>query len=105
MPHIELKHSNDLNIDAPKLFADIEQCFNGIDSSAGDCKSRAYPTDQYLHTHVYLHVSLLPKPHRDDEFMHLLIQSLRDCATPYLPTGCWLSIDATFSSPYYLTEK
>ncbi len=76
MPQIELKYSNNLEIDVRKIFESVEKIINKIDSSAGLCKSRAFPIKEFLHSHAFLTVSVLKKAHRDDVFMEKLLQAL-----------------------------
>ncbi len=52
MPHVEIKYSDDLNIDTKNIFDDIENIINEVDSGAGICKSRAYPCSEYKYTHI-----------------------------------------------------
>ena len=68
MPHAEMKYSSDLELDSAAILAEIEAIILRHDSGAGACKGRAYPTDEYHHSHVTVSVSLLVKPHRDDAF-------------------------------------
>ncbi|MEH6454097.1 MAG: hypothetical protein V7782_13775, partial [Psychromonas sp.] len=65
MPHVEIKHSDNLDIDTNKIFDAIEVIINQKDMSAGECKSRAYPCSIYKYSHILVTVSLLTKPHRD----------------------------------------
>ncbi len=44
MPHVEIKYSNDIKLNYDALFDSVEATINKLDSSAGACKSRAYPT-------------------------------------------------------------
>ena len=105
MPHVELKYSNDLTIKSTELFNAIEKVTNEMDSSAGMCKSRAYPTNTYLHTHVLLTMKVLQKPHRDKLFMQSLASKLEELLVAVLPQGCAYSVDLVFSNEYYVTSQ
>lgn len=106
MPQLDLKYSNDLtDIDFVSLFQAIEELINHLDPSAGACKSRAYPTTAYLHTHVYLHLQLLKKPHRDASFMQNCSRQLEMLLKTRLPVECFYAIDVTFASEYYITNQ
>ena len=106
MPHVDIKYTSDLkNINFKSLFTEIENVINKIDSTAGDCKSRAYPTMDYLHTHIYIHISLLKKSHRDVDFMKNCIGKIENIIKPVLPKGCYYSVELNFSSDYYITSQ
>ena len=79
MPHIEIKYSNNLALPIETLFSDLEKAINVIDSSAGACKSCAYPAAGFLHTHVLVKVCLLQKPHRDEAFTQKIVLALSEC--------------------------
>lgn len=103
MPQVECHYSNDLQLDCKSLFCNIEKTINAADSSAGICKSRAYPIKDYLHTHILIRVLVMQKPHRDSAFMQQLQQNLVDAVTPLLPDNCAWSLSLEFSSQYYTT--
>ena len=105
MPQIDLKYSCDLNLDILKIFQEIELLINKLDSSSGECKCRAYPADDYLHSHIYTYVKVLNKPHRDEEFMKNLLRELSQLLKPFFPQGCFYSIELDFSGDYYLTSR
>ena len=50
MPHVEIKYSDNLDIDTKEVFDVIEGIINKKDSSAGVCKSRAYPCSEYKYS-------------------------------------------------------
>lgn len=105
MPQVDIKYSDDLNIDIQKLFHETESTINELDASAGVCKSRAYPSKNYLHRHFYMRVALLKKPHRDDAFMKNCLERLETIAKAKLPSGAYCSVELVFSNDYYLTSK
>ncbi|MCL1126170.1 hypothetical protein [Shewanella surugensis] len=104
MPHTELKYSNDLTLDTEAIFTAIEWCINQKDPSAGVCKSRAYPASEYQHTHVYISVSLLNKPHRDGAFSQSLLEVLNSEIKSLLIQDCYFSLELNYVSDYYLTD-
>lgn len=103
MPHVEVRYSEDLNLRVVELFTKIEQLINETDASSGECKSRAYKTNEFLHTHLYMQVSLLKKDHRDNAFMLNLRNQLIQLVSAELPSGCCLSVEMNFSSELYYT--
>ena len=105
MPHAELKYSADLELDAPAALRRIEQILQAHDPGSGDCKGRAYPAAASHHTHLILEVSLLPKPHRDAAWFSAVRADLAAYLRSVLPRPCWLSIELSFSSAQYLTER
>jgi hypothetical protein len=105
MPQLDLRYSDDLNhIAFESLFRQIEAVINEIDDSAGACKSRAYPTDSYLHTHVYLCMKLLKKEYRDAAFMKKCRDAIEVLLKQVLPKNCFYAIELNFSGEYYLTS-
>lgn len=105
VPHVELKYTDDLPIDCEKIFFLIEQTINKADPAAGACKSRAYRISDYLHTHLYVHITVLKKDHRDDVFMRSLLNSLSAIVAAALPVGCYFSLELDFAGDYYITSK
>lgn len=105
MPQIDLKYSSDLSLDVDTIFEAIEQVINQSDSSAGACKSRAYPAVSYKHTHVLVEVALLRKPHRDEAFTQGLLIQLQQAVAQYFPKDCWFALDLCYAGNYYVTTK
>ncbi|UWQ50422.1 hypothetical protein K3722_02920 [Leisingera caerulea] len=104
MPHAELKYSSDLEIDAPSILAAIEAVILEHDAGAGACKGRAYPTDQFHHTHIAISVALLSKPHRDETFSRALLADLESRIKAQLRQPCEFSLGLSYSTPFYLTH-
>lgn len=105
MPHAELKFSNDLNIDHKAILSDIEASILKHDAGAGICKGRAYPCDRYLHTHLLVEVSILPKAHRDDAFCKALLSDLEAAIKARIEQSCAFSLELSFSGAYYVTNE
>jgi len=105
MPHVEIKYSEDLALDHKALFNVIQKTINQFDSSAGACKSRAYPTDKYLHTHVLINVYLLTKDYRNDEFTKNLTEALLKEIKDIIKQPCFLSFELCYKGKNYITTK
>jgi len=104
MPHVEIKYSDNLDIDTKHLFDEIETVINQSDSSAGVCKSRAYPCSQYKHPHILVTISLLTKPHRDAVFTQKLSQELEVAIKEHLSQSHYFSLNIEYSLAYYVTN-
>lgn len=105
MPHAELKYSADLALDHTAILQEIEATILRHDGGAGACKGRAYPADQFHHSHVNVSVSLLAKPHRDAAFSEALLAELDQNVSALIPVSCEFSIGLQYSSPHYITRK
>lgn len=105
MPQLDLKYSADLNLNPTAIFTAMESTIQSLDDSAGICMSRAYPATDYLHQHVYCHVSVLNKAHRDDAFMKRLYENLTHTLATFIPKQCHYAIELEFCSAYYSTLK
>lgn len=104
MPHADLKYSDDLNIDAPAILAEIEETILSHDNGSGACKGRAYPAAHYHHTHILIEVSMLSKPHRDATFTDRLITELERRIKARLNQPCAFSLAVRYSSGGYVTN-
>lgn len=104
MPHVEIKYSNNLNIDTNKVFDVIENVINEKDASAGVCKSRAYPCLEYKYSHLLVSVSLLTKAHRDETFTKNLSQRIEKAIKEHLSQSLYFSLNIEYSSVYYTTN-
>ena len=105
MPQADLRYSADLEFDAPKLLASVEAVILRHNSGAGACKGRAYPTDEFHHSHVTVSVSLLVKPHRDAAFSTALLDALEQAVSARLPRPCEFSFGLHYSTPFYVTRR
>ncbi|PKG38039.1 hypothetical protein [Psychromonas sp. Urea-02u-13] len=104
MPHIEIKYSDNLDIDACKIFDELEKVINNMDMSAGECKSRAYPCAVYKYSHLLLTISLLTKPHRDNEFTQKLSLAIEQTIKKYLKQSLYFSMNIEYSIAHYTTN-
>lgn len=104
MPHVEIKHSDNLELNHAKIFDKVEQIINQHDSAAGVCKSRAYPCAHYKHTHIMVTIALLTKPHRDKAFTVKLSEEIEAAIKSELQQSAYFSLDIDYSSPYYVTS-
>jgi len=105
LPHAELKYSSDLTLDAPRLLRVIEETINLVDPGAGACKGRAYPSDEYHHTHLLVDVSMLTKPHRDAAFTVGIRNDLERAIKACLTERCYFSLAISYSDDIYITNE
>ena len=63
------------------------------------------PIKIYKHKHVYIHLSLLTKLHRDSDFSHLLLKSIEKEVSIFIPKDFYLSLDLEYMGEFYLTNK
>lgn len=105
MPQIDLKYSNNLSLDIKSTVQAIEKLINTTDELSGECKCRAYPATDYLHSHCFLQVMILKKPHRDDAFMKAMLHQLTELLKQNISEDCTVSIELGFLSDYYSSEK
>ena len=116
MPHIEIKHSNDICFDHKEIFQALESQFNQFDPSTGDCKSRIYPSTGdcksriypstcFYHSHVAVDAYFLNKPSRGRVYVESIINIIKNIMKKQLPKDIWLSIGFHFSSASYFTGK
>ena len=103
MPHLEIKYSNDIDLDVNVLFEGIEALINVLDPSAGVCKSRAYPSLNFRNSHVMVDLWLLPKPHRDSAFTQSLLNGIKGCVMKQIPKSCYVSLQLYYRDANYLT--
>jgi 5-carboxymethyl-2-hydroxymuconate isomerase len=104
MPHVEIKYSNNLEIDTKEIFDVIEWVINKKDASAGVCKSRAYPCLEYKYSHILVTISLLTKPHRNKEFTVALSRELETSIKKHLKQSAYFSLNIEYSQAYYTTN-
>ncbi|WP_299574585.1 hypothetical protein [uncultured Shewanella sp.] len=104
MPHVEIKYSDNLQFSVTSMFDEIEEIINHKDASAGVCKSRAYPCSKYKHTHILVTVSLLTKPHRDEQFTRELSAELEQAIKHHLKQSVYFSLKIEYSGAYYTTN-
>ena len=100
MPHVEIKHSANIELSFSRLFDEIEMVINEMDPSAGACKSRAYAAESYKHTHIMVEIWLLPKQHRTLEFTQSLLDKIENLLKIKISSNAHLSIQI-----YYLDEN
>ena len=104
MPHVEIKYSDNLDIDTKEIFDVVETLINQHDASAGECKSRAYPCTEYKYSHVLITISLLTKPHRDKAFTLKLSSELEKAIKRHLKQSLYFSLNIEYSLAYYTTN-
>mgnify|MGYP003119144345 CR=1 FL=1 len=104
MPQADIKYSNDLNLDCTAILASIEETIKKHDQSSGACKGRAYKADHFHHTHIYVNLAMLPKPHRDKEFTKTLISDLEKMVKQHLTQSCHFSLNLEYTGEGYITN-
>ena len=100
MPQADFFYSSDLGLDAASWLAEVESIIAGHDSSAGECKGRAFSVEVTHHRQVLLQVALLEKPHRDAAFMSGLQRKLADALASGVPSPCVIAVEVRFQSPF-----
>lgn len=104
MPQVELKYTNNIELDCRLIFSVIEETINNFDSKAGACKSRAYPCRSYLHDHVFVSIKIIPKPYRDNIFCKTLLTKLNQQLSQRLTGDYFYSLLLEFTSDFYITK-
>lgn len=104
MPHVEIKYSDNLDVNCDKIFDVLESVINNNDEGAGECKSRAYPCSQYKYSHMLVTISLLSKPYRDREFTHKLSLEIELAVKNELKQSLYFSLNIEYSQSYYTTN-
>lgn len=104
MPQVDLDYSADIALDAPALLAAIEAEILRQDPTAGDSKGRAQRVEEFHHSHVFLTVQLLPKPHRDDAYSQRMLGALDTLLAGHLTQSCAVSIRLAYSLAPYVTR-
>jgi 5-carboxymethyl-2-hydroxymuconate isomerase len=104
VPHVEIKYSDNLNIDTKAIFNAVESVINKRDSSAGVCKSRAYPCAEYKYSHLLVTISLLTKLHRDEAFTRVLSEEIERVIKAYVKQSLYFSLNIEYSQAYYTTN-
>lgn len=110
MPNLDLKYSADLYIDTKKLFKAVEDTVKKHDAGTGACKARAYPSQQFQHTHCYMEIALLTKDSRDDAWTQKLIDDLEELLKGELEKAAdgkqtaW-GVNISYASPYFRFGK
>ncbi|MEO9653330.1 MAG: hypothetical protein ABJ360_28740 [Roseobacter sp.] len=98
MPHAELKYSQELQIEPLVILQFIEETIHGHDTTAGECKGRAYPCEFTHHKHLYLSLSMLKKPHRDDAYTSALMAKIEKGVKGKIPESCFFSFSLEYST-------
>jgi hypothetical protein len=105
MPHVDLKFTSDLNIDATAFLVAVEKVIHGHDSNTGECKGRAYPADEFNHTHCLLEISMLTKSYRDSAYTQDLLAKLKAEMENQIGQKCFLSLGITYTGDSYITTE
>ena len=105
MPHCEIHHSSNLDMDASMLLQLVEDIINQHDPKAGACKGRVYSIDEYLHTHIIVRLSLLTRAHRDEAFTKALMVDVENQLKQHLKQSCHFSLLLEYSPTNYVTNE
>jgi len=105
MPHAEIKYTTDLELDSEEILSVIEATILRHDDGSGECKGRAYPTDEYRHTHILVSISMLQKPHRDGTFTKALLGDLEKNIKACLTQSCRFSLSLNYNLKNYITNE
>lgn len=92
MPQLDMTYSAGLALDARAILARAEQVIRAGDESAGEVKGRAEAITQDHRANVFLHVRMLPKPHRTAEWQSALAGTLRAELAGMIGGACVLSV-------------
>jgi hypothetical protein len=103
MPHAEIKYSSDLTLPVEQIFAAIENTIHALDDGAGECKCRAYKSDQHKYPHILISLSLLAKPHRDQDFSDRLMARVEAAVKALIAQSCYFSLALEYNSANYIT--
>lgn len=103
MPHVEIKYSDNVDIETSHIFDVVEKVINDMDTSAGECKSRAYPCSQYKYPHILIVISLLTKPHRNQAFTHILSEKILEEIKKLFKQSLYFSLSIEYNSANYTT--
>lgn len=104
MPHAEIKYSGDLNLPLQEIFTAIEETIRQVDTSSGECKCRAYKSDDHKYPHVLISLTLLTKAHRDDAFSDRMMEALESAVKALISQSCYFSMTLDYSGRNYRTN-
>lgn len=104
MPHAQIKYTADMTLDTSAMLELIQTTIANHDAGAGICKGRASRIEDYKHTHVIINVTMLPKAHRDAEFMNTLLADMSAGLRAIVDQPCAFSLEIGFNGPYYVTD-
>ena len=102
MPQADLYYSADQDLSVRECLAEIERVISGLDSRAGTTKGRGHRIEDFHHSHVYLVVSMLPKPDRDAAYASKVGNALSDALRARLHEGSQLNVNIRFDLEHYV---
>ncbi|MDO6728255.1 hypothetical protein Q4544_15045 [Cognatishimia sp. 1_MG-2023] len=105
MPHLDLKYSSDIEIDAIAFFEEVEATLQAHDDDTGPCKCRAYPTEIYRYSQCVVEIRMFAKRERNAQFTADLVAAIEALLVKHLSQDCSISVMLTFSPPAYITRK
>lgn len=103
MPQADLYFSADQTLPPVETLQAIQTVISGFDTASGLCKGRAHPVADYLNSHVFLSLSMLPKPHRDEAFARELGGRLAEALKAVASADCTINVQIRFDLIHYTT--
>ncbi|MFE3836326.1 hypothetical protein [Pseudogemmobacter sonorensis] len=101
MPQADLYFTTDNDFSRAETLAAIEDLVRAFDAGAGVCKGRAHPVAEFHHSHIFLRLSLLPKPHRDAEYAAELGRRLAALLRPRAAAEGAVAVNVSFDLLHY----
>lgn len=105
MPQADLYVTADHTGELLPVLSAIEAVIRKADANAGDCKARVHHVQTYLHSHILLRLSMLPKAHRDTAFAERLGRDLIAILEPAGRPGSAINVLVTFDLVHYTALK
>ncbi|WP_435164318.1 hypothetical protein [Falsirhodobacter sp. 1013] len=103
MPQADLYFTTDQTL--TDILPEIERTIAAFDSGAGVCKGRAHPVADHHHSHIFLRLSLLPKPHRDDVYAAELGKRLAEVIRSHAKAPAAVAVNIQFDLKHYTAIK
>lgn len=103
MPQADLYFTADQSFPPVETLEAIEAVIQGFDPNSGFCKGRAHRIADFNHSHIFLTVSMLQKPHRDENFASELGGRLASALEGLTSPECVVNVLIRFDLVYYAT--
>ncbi len=101
MPQAELNYTANIHLNAEEVLVEIERVISNFDPNAGACKGRAFKVSEYNHSHILLNLAVMPRPHRNSEWIDRLGNLLEQTLYEHIQEPCHLAIEIRFLSENY----
>ncbi|MFC7378902.1 hypothetical protein [Brevundimonas sp. GCM10030266] len=105
MPQADLYYSADQTLAPVETLQAIQTVIGDFDTASGVCKGRAHRVADFLHSHVFLSLSMLPKPHRDEAFARELGARLAEALKGVAGADCTINVQIRFDLIHYTTVQ